>query len=154
MSSTRRSIFTEAEEELLQRCALGRICTIDRDGYPHCVRVDYLYHDGELYIASLAARIWHRNIVANQKVAFEIDLYERRTDGSVDWRGLMIKGEAQRVQEPHVIDKEVKLLKNKHPSAPFGGSPILFRIVPSTRYRWGPWNNSFGDAKTPTRTIS
>ncbi len=151
MSFTRRPILTETEEEFLQKCALGRICTIDRDRYPHCVRVDYVYHDGEVYIASPIVRMWHSNIVANQRVAFEVDLYERRADGSIDWRGLMIKGEAQRVQESKDIDKGVKLLKNKHPSAPFGESPILVRIVARRRYRWGPWGKFVRQNQNPPK---
>src|SRR5438128_12537569 len=90
-------MFSESEEKLLKKCALGRICTIDAHGYPHCVRVDLLYSEGLVYVGSKVPRLWHGHISENFKVAFEIDVYERGDDGLFDTRALMVKGEAQQV---------------------------------------------------------
>lgn len=113
-------VFSKSEEELLRKCALGRICTIDQHGYPHCVRVDFLYREGLVYIGSKVPRIWHEHISKNPKVAFEIDVYEQKEDGVVDFRGLMLKGEAHRVVESEERKKAVKLLEDRHPGAPLG----------------------------------
>ena len=52
-----RGMFSESEEKLLKKCALGRICTIDAHGYPHCVRVDFLYSEGLVYVGSKVPRL-------------------------------------------------------------------------------------------------
>ena len=135
-----RGMFSESEEKLLKKCALGRICTIDAHGYPHCVRVDFLYRGGLVYVGSKVPRLWHGHISENPKVAFEIDVYERGDDGLFDFRGLMLKGEAYRVAKSEERRKAVKLLQDRHPGAPFGDNPIVVRIIPRKRYRWGPWN--------------
>ncbi len=69
-----RGMFNDSEEKLLKKCALGRICTIDAHGYPHCVRVDFLYRGGLVYVGSKVPRLWHGHISENPKVAFEIDV--------------------------------------------------------------------------------
>jgi len=135
-------LFSEAEEKLLQKCALGRICTVDARGYPHCVRVDFLYHEGLVYVGSKEPRAWHKHISENPKVAFEIDVYKHRDDGVFDFRGMMLKGEANQVTKPEERKKAVKLLQDRHPDAPFGDNPTVIRIVPRKRYRWGPWDKT------------
>lgn len=126
----------------MQKCALGRICTIDTNGYPHCVRVDFLYRRGLVYVGSKVPRIWHGHISENPKVAFEIDVYEHGDDGVFDFRGLMLKGEAHHVVRSEERKNAVKWLEDRHPGAPFGDNPIVVCIVPRKRYRWGPWDKT------------
>ena len=71
-----------------------------------------------------------------------IDVYERGDDGLFDFRGLMVKGEAHQVAKSEERRKAVKLLQDRHPGAPFGDNPIVVRIIPRKRYRWGPWNKT------------
>jgi len=134
-----RGLFDEAEEKLLLRCSLGRICTIDGGGYPHCVRVDYVYHKGTILVGSLVLRKWHSHLSANPKVAFEIDMYENAENGVFDFRGLMIKGRANRIEDTRQKKEAVALLRAQHPGAPFGTNPVIVGIFPMKRLRWGPW---------------
>ena len=132
-------MFNELEEEFLRGNDLGRICTVDREGYPHCVRVDFVYHDGQLFIGSQAPRIWHKHISGNPKVAFEIDRLEGKDKGVFDYRGLLLKGEARKLQDSVAKEEAMKRLRQRHPAAPFGENPIVITILPKKRYRWGPW---------------
>ncbi len=133
-------MFGESEEMLLRRKKLGRICTVDQKGYPHCVRVEFVNQEGRVLIGSRSPRIWHEHLSANPKIAFEIDMWERQENGVFDYRGLMLKGEAQTVRGSTLRAKAMKLLKEKHPGAPFGKNPIVIGIIPRKRYRWGPWD--------------
>jgi|SRR2546425_183940 len=137
----KHSLLSDTEEKLLMRCDLGRICTIDNDGYPHCVRVDYLYHNGTILVGSRVPRKWHSHLSRNPKVAFEIDIYEKAGRGVIDFRGLMIKGRAVLIEDTERRKEATALLKARHHDAPFGDGPIIVRIVPAKRVRWGPWEN-------------
>jgi len=140
----KHSSLSDTEEKLLMRCDLGRICTIDRDGYPHCVRVDYVYDKGTILVGSQVSRKWHSHLSNNPKVAFEVDIYEKTESGVIDFRGLMVKGRAFLVEDATGRKEATALLKAKHPGAPFGDYPIIVRVVPAKRVRWGPWEKLNG----------
>src|SRR5437867_6082229 len=122
-------MFSESEEKLLKKCALGRICTIDAHGYPHCVRVDFLYSEGLVYVGSKVPRLWHGHISENLKVAFEIDVYERWDDGLFDFRGLLLKCEAYRVVKVEERRKGVKLFQDRDRGGEFVGNAIVVRLI-------------------------
>lgn len=132
-------MFSKSEVEFLERNELARICTVDQDGYPHCVRVEFVYDGGRLFIGSRSPRIWHTHLYANPKVAFETDRWEKTGNGVFDYRGLLIKGEAHEVRDPVAREKAMKLLREKEPGAPFGDHPIVISILPKKRHKWGPW---------------
>ncbi len=144
-----KGLFSVPEEKFLQEAALGRMCTIDRNGYPHCVRVDFLYHNDQVYVGSATPRIWHYHISVNPKVCFEIDVYKRGENGLFDFRGLMFKGEAHRIKSSEDRKRVAELLRERHPDAPFGIDPIVVCIVPQKRYRWGPWGGSGSTSTVP-----
>ena len=138
-------LFSETEEKLLRRCALGRICRIDEHCYPHCIRVDYAYHEGRTIVGSRAPRRWHRHLSTNPKIAFEIDVYDRTEDGVFDFRGLMMKSEAHLAADHRQKDVSVELLRQRHPGAPFGESHVIVSLTPRERYGWGPWEKIHED---------
>ena len=107
----------------MTRSSLGRICTIDGHGYPHCVRVDYVYHNGTILVGSMVARKWHSHLSKNPKVAFEIEVYKEGDNGIFDFRGLMIKGRARLEEDSREKSEAVALLRGRHPGAPFGENP-------------------------------
>lgn len=66
-----------------------RIATVDRDGYPHCVPVGYLYHKGIIYIPTVSSTKKARNIKRSPKCCIVVDVL------NVDQgRGILIQGEA------------------------------------------------------------
>ncbi|HZY47193.1 MAG TPA: pyridoxamine 5'-phosphate oxidase family protein [Candidatus Bathyarchaeia archaeon] len=138
-------LFNRPEEEFLEKNEFARICTVDPDGYPHCVRVEFVYDKGRLFIGSQSARIWHRHLSTNPKVAFETDRWEQMENRVFDYRGLLIKGEAQEIEDAVTKEEAMKLLREKEPGAPFGEHPIVIRIIPKKRYKWGPWMKVVND---------
>ncbi len=149
MTGNPKVSFDETEEKLLKRSALCRISTIDRHGYPHCVRLDYLYHKGRIYVGTRTPRMWLKNISFNSKVAFELDVYERTESGVFDWRGLMIKGEGHRIDNEEQRKKLVKLIQRRHPDAPFSEETAVVCIAPRKKYRWGPWQKIDREGSSP-----
>ena len=77
-------------------------------------------------------------------MAFEVDIYEKTESGVIDFRGLMVKGRAFLVEDATGRKEATALLKAKHPGAPFGDYPIIVRVVPAKRVRWGPWEKLNG----------
>lgn len=134
-----RAAFSGAEEQFLLHNLLGRICTVDAEGYPHCVRVDYVYDRGQIYVGAAQERKWIKHLRRNPRVGFEIDTYAPREDGRIDWRGMLIKGDAHVLKEPQAKRNAFEALRQRHPEAPYGPDPIVVRIAVRTRYCWGPW---------------
>ncbi len=82
--------FTAQEERFLRRAPVGRIATLDSvDGYPHCVAVDYLFYNGRFYFGSDRQKRKVQNILVDDRVAFEVDVYEplptAPTIGGASW---------------------------------------------------------------------
>ena len=86
-----------------------RICTVGKDGYPHCVAVNYVYQDGVILIGTASSTRWARNIIGanSKKVSFEIDVYEEREHGSFDWRGILVQGITEIISEDSERAKKV-----------------------------------------------
>ncbi len=101
-----------------------------------------MYRDGLVYVGSKSPRIWHKHISENPKVAFEVDVYELGDEGFFDFRGMMLKGEAHQIVSSEEKGKAIKFLRERHPAAPYGDDPIVVCIVPTKRYRWGPWDKA------------
>ncbi len=105
---------------------------------------NYVYDKGTILVGSQVSRKWHSHLSNNPKVAFEIDIYEKTESGVIDFRGLMVKGKAFPVEDAKRRKEATALLKAKHPGAPFGDYPIIVRVGPTKRVRWGPWENLNG----------
>jgi len=80
--------FSKAEERFLMRNELGRLATIAPDGMPHVVPVCYIYHAGKLYVATDYATRKYRNLLANDRVAFVVDVYRPN-------RGILVQGKGK-----------------------------------------------------------
>lgn len=66
-------------------------------------------------------------------------MYKEGENGIFDFRGLMIKGRARLEEDSSRRREAVALLRGRYPGAPFGENPVIIRIVPMKRLRWGPW---------------
>ncbi len=131
-------MFTRDEESLLQECEVGRVCTHDTDGYPHCTPVDYIYQKGRILLGTGPGTRKVRNILSNPRVAFEVDVYGQEREG-FDWRGIMIKGTATLLKDPREIDEVLARLLKKYPDDAFDHSNAFIAIEPEKKISWGPW---------------
>jgi nitroimidazol reductase NimA-like FMN-containing flavoprotein (pyridoxamine 5'-phosphate oxidase superfamily) len=77
-------------EDFLKSQVHCRIASIDKlGGFPHCVPVAYLYHEGFIYIPTSSNSKKVRNLSLNQKCCILVDVYENEKG-----KGVMLQGSA------------------------------------------------------------
>jgi nitroimidazol reductase NimA-like FMN-containing flavoprotein (pyridoxamine 5'-phosphate oxidase superfamily) len=95
--------------DFLNSQPVGRIASIDERGYPQVIPMNFVYHDGTIYMHSHPFGEKLDNISRNPKVGFEVDqhicflpsYYFHPTDASQAdtlYISVVIKGEAEIVQ--------------------------------------------------------
>ena len=96
----------ETIKALLEQSPVGRIATVNRRGYPVIKPVNYLYHDGKIYIHSSVKGEKTADIRRGSPVCFEIDqpIAYVPADGSAckanyHYRSIIIKGKAVLVND-------------------------------------------------------
>ena len=81
--------FRTVEERFLSENEVGRLATISADGFPHVVPVCYIYHSGELWVATDYGTAKYRNLLSNKSTALVVDA------GYDSNRGILIQGRAK-----------------------------------------------------------
>lgn len=77
-------------EDFLRSHDHCRLASIDKqDGFPHCVPIAYLYHEGLIYIPTSSRSKKVRNLTLNQKCCILVDVLENEKG-----RGVMLQGSA------------------------------------------------------------
>jgi uncharacterized protein len=59
--------------EFLNKQETGRVCSIDRDGYPQIIPMNFVYNNGVIYMHSHIKGEKLENIARNSRVGFEVD---------------------------------------------------------------------------------
>jgi nitroimidazol reductase NimA-like FMN-containing flavoprotein (pyridoxamine 5'-phosphate oxidase superfamily) len=97
---------------LLQRTALGRLAVINADGGPDIFPVNYVPHEGSLFIRTARdAKLLH--IAHHPMVAFEID---GETDDAY-W-SVVVRGSAERVtRDDEIRESGVRALRSWSPTS-------------------------------------
>ncbi len=62
------------KESILQKCTVGRMATIDEDGYPYIVPLNYVYWQGKIYFHCAHEGEKVANISRDNRVCFEVDI--------------------------------------------------------------------------------
>ena len=83
--------FSKSEERFLRMNELGRVATVSTDGTPHVVPVCYIYQAGKLLVATDYATRKYRNLLANNRTAFVVDVYRPN-------RGILVQGRGKIVE--------------------------------------------------------
>lgn len=63
----------ESADLLLARALVGRISTINENGYPYTVAIHFVYENNKIYFHGLSRGQKIDNIKRNSKVCFEVD---------------------------------------------------------------------------------
>lgn len=86
----RRVRISPGVERLLHNKDTCRIASLGKDGYPHCVPVGYVYHDGLVYIATNSASTKAQNVRSNPACCVLVDMNKK--NGA---KGVMLRGKAE-----------------------------------------------------------
>jgi uncharacterized protein len=103
----------------------GRVASIDKDGYPQVIPMNYVYTKGAIYMHSHPFGEKLDNIRRNPSVGFEVDkhvcflpsYYFHPTDASQAdtlYISVVIKGKAEIVQDPEEKTKALNALMEKY----------------------------------------
>jgi nitroimidazol reductase NimA-like FMN-containing flavoprotein (pyridoxamine 5'-phosphate oxidase superfamily) len=95
-------------ERFLKGLDTCRLATVGPDGYPHCVPVGYVYHDGLLYMPTVAGTKKARNIEANPKACVTVDTLNS-AHPELPAAGLTLQGKARLVKEPAYSKLKVEI---------------------------------------------
>jgi uncharacterized protein len=105
-------------KQFLNSQPVGRIASVDRDGYPQIIPMNFVYHDGVIYMHSHPFGEKLDNIRRNSDVGFEVDqhicflpsYYFHPTDASQAdtlYISVVIKGKAEII---HSMDEKATAL--------------------------------------------
>ena len=61
-------------EKILNQCLIGRMATLDAQGYPYITPVNFVYYQGKVYFHCALKGEKLDNIERNNKVGFEVDI--------------------------------------------------------------------------------
>jgi hypothetical protein len=61
-------------DAILNRCTIGRMATIGKDGYPYITPLNYVYLDNTIYFHCASAGEKLENINRDSRVCFEVDI--------------------------------------------------------------------------------
>jgi uncharacterized protein len=117
--------------ELLAVCHIGRLGTVDRDGYPMIKPLNFVYHEGKIYFHSAREGEKIEDINRDSRVCFEVDLpiAQVKTKGSPCrshylYQSVIIRGRASIVrEEDERLSALTHLMKKFQPEGGFGNFP-------------------------------
>ncbi|NYB26492.1 MAG: pyridoxamine 5'-phosphate oxidase family protein [Methanobacteriaceae archaeon] len=114
----KHQLTEEQVTEILKREQVGNIATINQDGYPYVVPVHFIYLDGKIYIHGLRRGQKISNILANEKVCFDVYsmkgliLDDAPCDVNTEYESVIILGTASIIEDDDlkqaVLDKIVE----------------------------------------------
>jgi len=90
-------------EAILRECPVGSLSTVGPDGAPYVVTVNYVYHDGKIYLHGALAGKKMDNIAHDPRVCFGAHVIERifraprAMEFSTRYRSVVVHGRARRL---------------------------------------------------------
>ena len=116
------------------------LATIDKDGFPHVVAMNYFAKDGAFYMTSYGKAQKVVNLRRNPKVALMVET----GDGYGELRGVMIRGHGEILDDPDAVKaafaSRAQAQSNAAPVQPgaLASAPkrVVIKIVPEKVISW------------------
>ena len=116
------------------------LATIDKDGFPHVVAMNYFAQDGAFYMTSYAKAQKVINVRRNPKVALMVEA----GDVYAELRGVMIRGHCEILEDPEAVKaafaSRAEAQSNPSPVQPgaVASAPkrVVLRIIPQKVVSW------------------
>ncbi len=130
----------EEQEQFLGRNLKAALATIDKNGFPHVVAMNYFYIDGAFYMTSFGKAQKVVNIRRNPKVAVMVEA--GRTYG--DLQGVMARGQCEIIEEPERVREARRAMRARQgpqaavPRDAGASMPkrVVLKIVPERFTSW------------------
>jgi PPOX class probable F420-dependent enzyme len=115
------------------------LATIDRDGFPHVVGMNYVARDGAFYMTSYGKAQKVVNIRRNPRVALMVE-----AGGSYgELRGVMVRGRCEIIEGPEAVQATfAAMAERRGGGAPASGAlqsapkRVVLKIVPEKIVSW------------------
>ena len=118
-----------------RKCALA---TLDRDGFPHVVAMNFIVRDGAYYMTSYGKAQKVVNIRRNPKVGVMVE-----TGGAyAELKGVMVRGDCELIEDPQRVAEVLGWLgEGRSTSRPAGAvrsapKRVALKIVPHKTTSW------------------
>jgi PPOX class probable F420-dependent enzyme len=118
-----------------RKCALA---TLDRDGFPHIVAMNFAFRDGAYYMSSYGKAQKVVNIRRDPKVAIMVE-----TGGAyAELKGIMVRGDCEIIEDPERVRTIFEWLgaarEGERPTGSARSVPkrVVLKIVPHKTVTW------------------
>ena len=118
-----------------RKCALA---TVDRDGFPHVVAMNFRERDGAYYMTSYGKAQKVLNVRRNPRVGIMVE-----SGGAyAELKGVMVRGDCEVIEEPERVAEVMAWLGEGRTSArPTGASRsapkrVVLKITPAKTFTW------------------
>jgi len=140
--NTRRQIQLSPDEQtaFFREQRKAALATLDQDGFPHVVAMNYLAKDGAFYMTSYGKAQKVLNIRRNPKVALMVEA----GSAYAELKGVMVRGlcevieGAEAVQQVFVWSAEARGETYSRPAGASSSAPkrVVLKIVPQKIVTW------------------
>ena len=128
----------EDQTEFLRTAGKAALATIDKEGFPHVVAMNYVARDGFILMTSYGKAQKVVNIRRNPKVAVMVET-GRNYAGL---RGVMIRGECEIIEDAAEVEVTMRTIGEKG-GAPLGRGPlksaskrVVLKVIPKRIASW------------------
>jgi nitroimidazol reductase NimA-like FMN-containing flavoprotein (pyridoxamine 5'-phosphate oxidase superfamily) len=116
------------------------LATIDKDGFPHLVAMNFVDIDGAVYMTSYGKAQKVINIRRNPKVA----VMAERGKSYSELRGLMIRGECEVIEDPAIVRWIMQAIReHEGANTPMPDIPdrvsskrVVLKVIPKKTTSW------------------
>ena len=141
MNKRNQILLTPQEQsEFLRDAHKVALATIDKDGFPHLVAMNFIARDGAILMSSYGKAQKVINIRRNPKVA--VMLERGRSYGEL--RGIMIRGDCEIIDDPEIVRETMRAIRGRDSSDPgqvdipaaVSSKRVILKVVPKKTVSW------------------
>src|SRR5215469_17966295 len=130
----------EEQIEFLRECRKVSLATLDKEGFPHLVAMNFVAIDGTIYMSSYGKAQKVLNIRRNPKVA----VMAESGKSYAQLRGVMIRGECEIIEDRDTVYQLMQAIRArdtgeaKMPTMPenFVTKRVILKVVPKKITSW------------------
>ncbi|MGD0117516.1 MAG: pyridoxamine 5'-phosphate oxidase family protein [Candidatus Binatus sp.] len=130
----------DEQEQFLNKNLKAALATLDKNGFPHVVAMNYFYIDGAIYMTSYGKAQKVVNIRRNPKVGVMVES-GRSYD---ELQGVLVRGHCQIIADPEQVRESLRAIGQKQgqrsgvPSQAGASTPkrVVLKIVPERITSW------------------
>ena len=128
----------EEQEQFLRDSRKVALATIDQNGFPHVVAMNYVARDGAILMSSYGKAQKVVNIRRNPKVGVMAE--SGRTYGEL--KGVMIRGECEIIEEPSAVAQMMGAIRGREagevPTGAASSAPkrVILKVIPKKITSW------------------